>query len=241
MLEDLDMQSDSLDPYCPPELPAGFRQVKQQATIRTWLLAIAIVTLVLSTISALSAVSGALTACFPEAILQSGSKTGNAALDNAQATLHQGLIDLQRKYFAMVFCGSLVALAASGVAFVGGVFALRTPPRYRILFSSGCVAYMASEVLQVGAFFVLQSQSFELLQTFVEEIASANNPGGPPLPIAAVAKVGMYVSLVLTLIYLLAKLGFFTYAVFFLRREDVQRLYAGELPADVIQAEVAKS
>jgi len=235
------MRPDSLDPYCPPELPAGFRPVKQQATVRTWLLAIAIVTLVLSAISALSAVSGALTACFPSAILQSGGKTGNAALDTAQATLHQGLIDLYRKHFALILSVSVATVIACGVAFAGGIFALRTPPRYRTLFLVGCLAFMASEILQVGAFFVLQSQSMELIETFVEDVASANNPGGPPLPIAAVAKIGMYVSFVLTLIYLLAKMGFFTYAVFFLRRENVQRLYAGETTTDVIQAEVAKA
>lgn len=227
------MQSTPLDPYSPPTMPQPLE--KKGTSLRTWLFAIGVVMIVLSSLTGLGALSGMATSLFPEAIMSSRSKTGDPTLDAAQGKLNQGLINLQKKYFELIFIVSLLTTIAAAAVFAGGISALRSPPCWRELLLFGSIAFMLTELMQLGSYFIVQAESISLLEAFIEEIAQGTQGGLQAAPISLAVKIGYYFAIGMTSLYVLAKMGFCLYAFFFLRREDVMQLYAP--PTDLYRAE----
>jgi len=116
----------------------------------------------------------------------------------------------------------------------GGVKAYRMASDGRKLLLTAFVAGILFEALSLYPMFRVQQLTVEVTTKYQKRLMEAQQPPGAKMPVEAEAifetamKIGLLIGLLITVGWILLKLLFYAYGIYYMRKPEVVTLYEGE-------------
>ncbi len=231
--------ADIIDPYRPPDL--ALPTLRSPAAPRRAEFALKFVTVVVVILSVFRAVSGFwefTTAIAPELMRTSAQPSQIPEVDIAMENWQDAILLIHAKYKIVTGVLGLLGMLAGILGCVAGYFVLKKPRQRRNLLLWACAAALVVEGLGLVPFVL---KRWEMLDK-AENIAQLVTSPMTQTMVRAATTGATIMMIILGMIYILAKCGFFLYALVVVRRPQTINLFSDEKPVetdDPIPAQLA--
>jgi hypothetical protein len=227
---ELDAMSDapaSWDPYAPPQVP---QVAAAGGALPPGLKAICIIAIILGVLGILISCGGVASMAIGPALQAAFGMPAQAGMDpelvRAQEDLQGQMAAIGKEYLPFTIGTVVVHLLAGFALLLGGILTLKISATGRSILLTGCVLAVLYELVNGVLNVVMQMRMAPIVERFMEQALQRGGQAQMPSAFGQFMLVIMFVTLGISLVSMLVKIGFYIFSVIYLKKPHVAARFA---------------
>jgi hypothetical protein len=217
----------SWDPYAPPQAP---QVAATGGALPPGLKAICIIAIILGGLGMLISCGGVASMAIGPALQAAFPMSAQPGMDpdlvRAQEEMQEQMAAIGREYLPFTIGTLVVHLLAALALLVGGILTLKVSATGRSILLTGCALAVLYELVNGVLNVVMQMRMGPPVQRFMEQALQRGGQAQMPSGFGQFMLAIMFVTLGISLVAMLVKIGFYVFSVIYLKKAHIAARFA---------------